>query len=109
MRPCPTTSMWKLQPYLAIALGVAAPLPHLHEQEQVHLLLEDFGEFLARRLADGTDRLSLVAEHDLLLAVALDIDHLLDPHGAVLAFLPFLGLDMRGVRKLLMQPEIELL
>ena len=40
----------EFKPHLAVALGVVAPvLAHLHEQEQMHLLLEDLGDLLARR------------------------------------------------------------
>src|SRR6185312_5459790 len=68
----------KLQPHLAIALGIVAPVfAHLHEQEQMHLLFQHFANLLARGLPDRLDRLALVAEQDLLLAVALQIDHLL--------------------------------
>jgi len=85
----------KLQPHLAIAFGIVAPvLAHLHEQEEVHFLLEDVANLLACGLADRADRFALMAEHDLLLAVALDVDDLLDAHRAVLLLFPFLGLDM---------------
>src|SRR5690606_31458974 len=91
----------EVEPHLAVALGVVAPvLAHLDEQEEVDLLFEDLADLLPCRLADGADRLALVAEHDALLAVALDIDHLLDAHRAVLFLLPLLGFDMGGIGKL---------
>ena len=47
--------------------------------------------------------------HDLLLAVALDEDGLLDPDRAVLLLGPALGLDRRGIGQFLVQPLEELL
>ena len=47
----------------------------------------EVGELLAGRLADPLDGLAALAEHDLALALALDIDGLLDAHRAVLALL----------------------
>ena len=64
---------------------------------------------LARQLADELDRLAALAEHDGLLAVALDIDHLVDLDGAVLALLPGLGLDGGGIGQLLVQALVDLL
>src|SRR5687768_14968666 len=79
-------SAWEIKSHLTIAVWVVAPVPaHLHEQEEMHLLLEDPGELLAGRLADRLQRLAAMPEHDRFLAVALDIDHLLDPDRAVLA------------------------
>jgi hypothetical protein len=52
----------KFKSHLAVTLGIIAPvLADLDEQEQVHLLLEALGDFLARCLADGLDGLALVA------------------------------------------------
>ena len=61
----------------------------------------------ARGGADRLDGLAALAEHDFALAVALDIDRLLDAHRAVLEFLPDLGLDGRLVGQFLMQPQIK--
>ncbi len=86
-------------------LGVVAPaLAHLHEQEQVHLL-DDLGDLLARLGADRLDGRAALAEHDLALALALDIDRLLDAHRAVAQFLPAVGLDRRLIGQLLVQPR----
>src|SRR5690606_9612217 len=82
----------ELQSHLAIALRVVAPvLANLHEQEQVHGLLEDFADLPASGLPDRADCLALVAKNDLFLAVALDIDHLLYAHRPVRLFFPTLG------------------
>jgi len=45
-------------------------------------------DFAPRVCADRLDRLTAFAEHDLTLALALDIDRLLDSGRAVLEFLP---------------------
>src|SRR5690606_17446358 len=108
--PAPQTSPRKIEPDLAVALGIVAPvLTHLHEQEKMHRLLEDLADLLARRLADGADRLALVAKDNLLLTVTLDIDHLLYAHRAILLLCPAIRLDMRRIRTLLMQPQVALL
>ena len=71
----------KLHPHRAVALRVVAPaLAHLHEQEQMHLLLGHLGDLLARLGADRLDGRAALAEHDLALALALHIDRLLDAH-----------------------------
>src|SRR5882724_1946277 len=45
----------ELEPHLAIAVGIVAPvLAHLHEQEEVHGLADDLGYLLA---CGGADRL----------------------------------------------------
>src|SRR5690606_36608766 len=102
-------SAWKFQSHLAIAFRIVTPVfSHLHKQEEGHWLIQDFADLLARGLPDRPDRLALVAQNDLLLAVALDIDDLLDAHRTVLLFFPSLGLDMGRIRQFLMQPEIKL-
>src|ERR1035438_2391018 len=61
----------KLQPHGPIALRVVAPaLAHLDEQEQVHLVLDDLGDFPPRRFADRLESLPAFADHDLALALA---------------------------------------
>src|SRR5437588_360721 len=71
----------ELQSHFAIARGVVGPsLAHLDEQEEVHRLLDQLGDFLARFGADRPDRLAALAECDLTLALALDVDGLLDTH-----------------------------
>src|SRR4029079_6465509 len=93
----------KFQPHRAIALGVLAPaLAHLHEQEQVHLGLGCLGYVLARRRADRLDALATFAEHDFALALALDVDRLLDPYLAVAQLLPLLGFHRGLVWQFLM-------
>ncbi len=57
-------------------------------------------------LLDGR---ALGAEHDLPLALALDIDRLLDADAAVLQLLPVGGLDRQSVGELLVQPQEQLL
>src|SRR6185312_12766330 len=90
----------KLQAHRPITLGVVTPaLAHLHEQEQVHLALGDLFDFAARGFADRPDRRAALAEHDLALALALDIDRLLDAHGIAAQILPLLGLDSGVVRQ----------
>src|SRR6478735_426879 len=69
----------EVQAQFAVALGIVGPvLAHLHEQEEVHGLLDDLGQFLARFHRQLPDRQSAAAHHDRLLAVALDEDRLLD-------------------------------
>src|SRR5690606_35962003 len=80
-----------------------------HEQEEMHFRSEHFLKFGARELADRLDRLPAGAERDLALALALDIDHLLDADRAVLLVLPLLRLHGELVGKLVMEPEKELL
>src|SRR5690606_197598 len=75
----------------------------------MRLLLQDLADLLARRLPDGADRAALMAEHELLLAVALHIDHLLDTNRAVLHLFPLFRRHMRRIGKLLMEPQIKLL
>src|SRR5258708_37806053 len=59
--------------------------------------------------ADALDLAAFVAEHDRLLAVALDIDGLADLDAAVLELLPRFGLDRRGIGQLVMELEKDLL
>src|SRR5258708_35550425 len=70
----------KLQAHLAVALGVVAPaFAHLDEQEQVDGRLEHLRDLAPRLRADRLDGRPTLAQHDLALALALDIDRLLDP------------------------------
>src|SRR5665213_3422378 len=95
----------KLQPHGAVALRIVAPaLAHLDEQEQVHLVLDDLGDFAPRRFANRLERLPVFADDDLALAFALHVDRLLDANVAAAQFLPRLGLDRRMIGQLLMQP-----
>src|SRR4051794_27044433 len=79
----------ELQPHLPVALRIVAPTcPHLDEQEQVHGLFQDLSQLAPRLGADRPDRLPVLAEHDLTLACALDIDGLLDTNRAVFELSP---------------------
>src|SRR5258705_1446152 len=99
----------ELQPHLPITLRIVAPaFAHLHEQEQVHRLLDHLGDLTPRLGTDRLDGLAALAEHDLALAFALNIDGLLDSHRAVLALLPARSFDRRLVRQFLVQTQIEL-
>src|SRR5437763_11112691 len=94
-QPC-TSLLRKLQPHAAVSFRIVAPpFAHLDKQEQVHLLPGQLGDFLARRRADRLDGRAAFAEHDLALALALDIDRLFDAHVAAAQFLPRFGLDRR--------------
>ena len=75
----------------------------------MHLAFENLAKLDARGLADGLDGLALVAEHDLALAVAFNIDDLLNAHVAVLHVFPFFRLDMGVVRQFLMQALLDFL
>src|SRR4029077_16730832 len=100
----------KFEPHFAVALGVLAPaFAHLHEQEEMHGSLDHGGELAPGFGADRLDGLPALAEHDLALAFALDIDRLLDPDRAVLALRPRVGLAGGFIGKLLMQAQKELL
>ena len=75
----------------------------------MHRPLEHLAELVPRAGADLLDARAALAEHDRALAVALDIDDLLDPHAAVLALFPFLGLDRGRIGQLLVKLQEELL
>src|SRR6185312_10721169 len=86
--------IWKIQPDFPVMLGLFRPvLAHLHEQEQVNAPAQQFLQLGARQFADLLDGRAALAQHDRLLAVALDIDHLVDADRSVLALLPLLGFD----------------
>ena len=59
--------------------------------------------------ADCLDPLSALTKDNRALAGPLDINRLLDPHTAVRPVLPVFGLNCRGVGKLLVQLEEDLL
>src|SRR5262245_45100991 len=81
----------KREPQVPIARRVVAPaFAHLHEQEQVHRPLEQLRQLLARLRRHLLDHAAALAQHDALLAVALDEDGLLDAD-AVLLLLPRRG------------------
>src|SRR5205823_4467757 len=82
----------KFDPHLAVALRIVAPaLAHLDEQEQVNRLLDGGGDLPPRVGADGLDGGASLAEDDLALALALDVDRLLNSHRAVAQLLPDIG------------------
>src|SRR5690606_22822567 len=69
-------SLRKIESDLAVAFRIIAPvLAHFHIEKQMHLEAQLVSDLLARGGTDGADGLALVAEHDLFLALALDIDH----------------------------------
>ena len=78
-------SLGPLEPHLAIALGVLAPLlAHLDEEEEMDRHLEDLHQLLAAVGADRLDGLAAGPQNDLLVGIAGDIDHLVDAVGAIL-------------------------
>src|SRR6185312_15297516 len=65
----------ELDAHLAVALGIVGPvLAHLDEEEEVDGLLGERGDLLPRGDGDALDGLAALADDDLLLALALDID-----------------------------------
>ena len=87
-----------------VALGILDPVvAHLDEQKEMDAALQHAFQFGAGAGADRLDPRSLVAEHDRALALAADIDHLVDLDAPVLTLLPRLGLDPRRIGQLLMQ------
>src|ERR1700719_5230612 len=100
----------EFQAHFPIALRIVAPaLAHFDKQEEVHWMLDGRGDVLARRRSDRLDRLAALAEDDFALAFALDIDGLLDAHGAVAQLLPDFGFDRRLIGQFLVQPQKEFL
>src|SRR5438093_13601398 len=96
----------KFKPHPAIAFRVLAPmLAHLHEQKQMHWTLDHVGDLPPCIGADRPDRMPALAEDDLTLAFAFDIDRLLDAGRAVLEFLPCIGLDHGLIWQLLRSEE----
>ena len=63
----------------------------------------------SRLHGNALDGLAMSTDHDLLLAVALDVDGLLDTDAAVAQLLPLRGLNGQAVRQLVMQPDEQLL
>ena len=75
----------------------------------MHLAPQLVGNRLPCRLADLLQLRAALAQHDRLLAVALD-QYLLVDHGRpVLAILPFLGLDRAGIGQLGVKLQVQLL
>src|SRR5215471_3641588 len=84
----------KLQAHRAIALRIVHPaFAHLDVKKKMHGLLNRRGDLGPRRGADRLDGLAALAEHDLALALAGDIDGLLNADRAVLELLPNFGLN----------------
>src|SRR5258708_39108991 len=99
----------KVEPDVAIAFRVVPPgFALLDDQDLVHGLLGDAGNLAPRFRADRLDGLPALPQHDLPLARALDIDRLLDAHGAVLELLPRIGFDHRLIGQFLVESQIEL-
>ena len=99
---------------LLAGLLLAASVSAVAQDRPVIKLLVGFppggaSDSLARLLADELDRLAALAEHNHLLAVALDIDHLVDADRTILALFPFFGFDRRGIGQFIMQAQIDLL
>src|SRR4029453_1064248 len=107
---CIALVLGELKTHLAIAFRVLAPaLAHLDEQKQVHGSLDHVCDLAPCIGADRLDGLAALAEHDFTLALALDIDRLLDSSRAILEFLPDIGLDRGLILQVLMHPQKELL
>ena len=105
-----SATLGKVEAHLAVALGVLGPaLAHLDEEKEVHGNARHLADLGAGGRADLLDGLPLGAEHDLPLALALDIDGLLDADAAVGELLPVGGLDRKRIGKLLVQAEEEFL
>src|SRR4029077_9400590 len=80
--------VWKFQAHRAVAFRIVHPtFPHLDVKKKMHGLLNRRGDLGARRSADRLDGLPAFAERDLALAVAGDIDSLLNAHRTVLELL----------------------
>src|SRR5690606_1850335 len=102
--------MGEFETHFAVAFWIIGPLfADFDEEEEVDRHLVHFHEFAAGFRADGLDGLTASAEHDLLVAVAGDIDHLIDLVGAVLLDLETLGFDRGVVGDLVVDAQEELL
>src|SRR5262249_36898474 len=75
----------------------------------MHAAAEHALELGPRASADFLDLAAAFAEDDRFLAVAHHMDRLRDADAAVVALLPFLGLDEGGVGELLMELQEDLL
>ena len=107
--PPPHRSYVVVQPPASVALGVVDPVfADFDVEAQVDALFQDGFQLLAGGGADRLDHAAALAQHDPLLAVALDIDHLRDAHAAVLERFPGLGLHGHAVGQLLAQPQEQL-
>src|SRR5207249_9474157 len=77
----------KLKSHPTVAFRILAPtLAHLDEQKQVHRSLDHVGDLPPRIGADRLNGMPALAEDDLTLAFALDVDRLLDTDRAILEF-----------------------
>src|SRR6478609_7652849 len=66
-----------VEPHLAVTLGVLTPaLANFDEKKEMHGHAGDACDVLARFHGNALDCLAMSADHNLLLAVALDIDSL---------------------------------
>ena len=104
-------STLEIESHFPVAFWVVEPvLAHLDEQEQVDPLPQDSLELVPRRLAQCLELLTLLADQDGLLAIAQDVDGLVDPHLAAVRRLgPALSLDRDAVGQLLVQSVEDLL
>src|SRR6266702_4866609 len=99
----------EFEPHCAVAFRVVGPsFPHFDVEKKMHRLLDRRGDFGTRGAPDCLERLAAFAEDDFALALALDIEGLLNARRAVLELFPDLGLDRRLIRQFLMQAQIEL-
>ena len=90
--------------------GIVGPaFAHLDVQEQVDGPLKHLGELTPGTRADLLDARAALAEKDCTLAVALDMDRLLDAHAAIGAVFPLLRLDGGLVGQFLMKLQKDLL
>src|SRR5690606_16207983 len=105
-----SVAILEVEPHLGIARAVLLPvLAHLHLQEEMHGSAEELSDLAPRLAPDRLDSLAALAEDDPLVAVAGDVDHLVDAGGPVLPLLPVLGLHRQLIGKFLVEPERQLL
>jgi len=99
------------QPEVSEAFGILIPfLADLDEQEEMHFpAAKKLRKFLAGRLAYLLDRLTALADDDLLLRFTQNVNGLLDADGTIRTFLPQFRLHVRGIGQLVVQAQIELL
>src|SRR5262249_26485531 len=93
-----------------VALGIVAPtFAYLDEQEKMYGRLDHLGDFPPRLASDCLYAAAGFAQHDFSLALALDVNRLLNADRAVFALLPALRLDCDLIWELLVQRQIDFL
>src|ERR671913_1035016 len=108
--PPPARLRLVVQPDRPIVRRIVGPaLAHFDVQEEVHRPLQHLAELVAGAGADLLDLGAALAQHDGALALALDVDDLLDARAAVGPVLPLLGLDRGLVGQLLVELQEDLL